>query len=222
MSVILRVDDFPGAKPPEFWKHNLENFKVFDSVLSKFVDSYVLGVIPIHTTAEHLDWLAANERVIVAMHGVEHDERYLNEFREHETEQDIIQKLLSAKAPLRRCNSDNEVTKYIPPHNVVDLKTLRALHRAGFRDILGGPGMDLVFIPFARTLGLNVYYSEHPTWYGRSDELLERDQAHLKILEVGSVRPSLDVYLTLHWTWEWNVGMESLEKFLGAISPVLR
>ena len=71
MSLTLRVDDFPGTKPEEFWKHNLDNFKHFDALLEKHnVQEYTLGVIPKHTTPEHIDWLAENPRVRVALHGI--------------------------------------------------------------------------------------------------------------------------------------------------------
>ena len=213
MSVILRVDDFPGTKPDEFWKHNLDNFRLFDGVLSKYVDQYVLGVIPRHTTPEMVEFLAVNERIVVALHGVEHDERFMNEFREHETEQDICDKVTSAVYPLRRCNGTNDITDYIPPHNVIDRKTARALKRRGFRRVFGGPGMDQTMCDSVVEEGLDLLYSPHPLWYGRSDEMMARGS-------VAEIKREARGCVTLHWPWEWNIGLQNLDTFLHQISEV--
>lgn len=223
MSVFLRVDDFPGTKPKEFWKHNLDNFKRFDAVLEKHgVPQYTLGVIPRYTTEQHIDWLSANPRVRVALHGIEHDERFPNEFRDYETEDDIFMKITSAKEPLRRCNGNGEVECYIPPHNVVDLKTARALVRAGISDLMCGPGTDMTTysqIKNAKLFGYHrLTYSHHPTFYGRTDEMIDRDAAIPKILE-GS-ETSAGYVMTLHWPWEWNIGLESLDRFLGQLPGI--
>jgi hypothetical protein len=222
--ISIRVDDFPFSKPEEAWKHNLESFKRFDDTVAKYVDGYVLGVIPKHATEEQLDWLAANDRAVVAMHGVEHDERFPNEFREHMTERDVREVLLGAKQKLLRCNSDGKVGMYVPPHNVLDARTLRALKDAGFTSVFGGPGTAATLDQYAWTLGLGFFASEHPLWYGRSDELLERDHAHETILSYGNDPKNRwkMKYLTLHWTWETNIGLESLDRFLQKIAPVLR
>lgn len=220
MSVILRVDDFPGTKPEEFWKHKLDNFKKFDEVLERNgIQEYTLGVIPKYTTEEHIDWLASNPRIEVALHGIEHDERFPNEFRDHETEDDIYQKIVSASQPLARANGRGKLFRYIPPHNVVDLKTARALKRAGFTTLLGGPGSDERALDWIHENGiLEVLYSKHPVWYGRSDEMMQGDIVRT-ILEPGYVGHQC---LTLHWTWEWNIGLENLEKFLSQIGHVFK
>lgn len=215
MSVILRVDDFPGTKPDEFWKHNLDNFKKFDQVIADHgIKSYILGVIPKYTTKEHIDWLAKNPRIVVALHGIEHDERFLNEFRVFETENDVYRKLVSAKEQLRECNGFNDVVHYIPPHNVVDLKTCRALERAGFNVVLGGPGtnMELVDVVNSSFDKLHFKYSEHPKFYGRTDEMMHRDCSVDSIITTKKLEPPAVV--TLHWPWEWNIGLESLDTFL--------
>ena len=217
MATFLRVDDFPGTKPEEFWKHNLDNFKRFDEVLEKNgVPQYTLGVIPKYTTEAHIDWLAQNPRTRVALHGIEHDERFPNEFKPHETEDDIYRKIMSAKEPLRRCNGNGEIDCYIPPHNVIDLRTAKALVRSGISDLMLGPGTDKEVFAQIRNSKLFSYhrvtYSYHPTFYGRTDEMMDRDHAIPAILN--DSRTSSNSVLTLHWTWEWNIGLESLDRFL--------
>lgn len=221
MSVILRVDDFPGTKPEEFWKHNLDNFKRFDEVLERNgVHEYTLGVIPKYTTEKDIDWLAQNPRVFAALHGIEHDERFPNEFRDHETEDDIYRKIVSASTPLKRINGNGSIYRYIPPHNVIDVKTCKALKRAGFVTLMGGPGSnESVLDHVHENKILDVLYSEHPTWYGRSDELMFRDNAVESILKAEMVPHRC---LTLHWTWEWNIGLENLEKLMNQIGHVFR
>lgn len=224
MKIILRIDDFPGTKPEEFWKHNLENFKKFDAVLEKNgVSEYVLGVIPIHTHEDHLKYLAENPRIKIAIHGFKHDERFLNEFRDFETEHDIYNKISFVKSEYFVANKKRDIVDYIPPHNVVDMKTCRALKRAGFENIHCGPGTDVRVITEAsgNPLNLSFIYSKHPIWYGRSDEMMNRDGSVYHIL--ANHAPPLNGSkncLTLHWPWEHNIGLENLDKFLSQIREV--
>ena len=226
MSVILRVDDFPGTKPEEFWKHNFDNFKRFDDVIARHkVDRYILGVIPKYTTETHIDWLSSNPRIEVAMHGIEHDERFSNEFRDHETVDDIYKKLLSAKEPLKRCNSYNDVHTYIPPHNVVDRKTASALQDAGFNAVLCGPGTEQNIREYINLNcdALSCVYSPSPHYYGRSDEMMSRDRSPEHLLRdntMGQFSGPTKI-LTLHWTWEWNIGLTHLDQFLTKINSIL-
>lgn len=218
MSVILRVDDFPGTKPPEFWKHNLDNFKKFDAVLGEFGISYVLGVIPKYTDVKMISWLAQNERVRVALHGIEHDERFLNEFREYETEFDISQKLIAAADYLKECNGDNKIDCYIPPHNCVDMKTARALARAGFTDLMCGPGTDTDVYSQLEQLKLfkNLSFSKKPYFYGRTDELAKFDTF---VSLTRAAKSDAEEIFTLHWTWEMNIGLDNLRSFLDNVGP---
>ncbi len=217
MSVILRVDDFPGTKPPEFWKHNLENFKKFDAVLEDHGISYVLGVIPKYTDRKMITWLAQNERVRVALHGIEHDERFLNEFRDHETELDISQKLTAAVDSISECNGDGKVDCYIPPHNCIDMKTARALARSGFTDLMCGPGTELPVYSQIQQSGLfeNLSFSKKPYFYGRTDELSAIDAIFPQLSHAAS--SETEEVFTLHWTWEMNIGLENLRSFLSRV-----
>jgi hypothetical protein len=212
----VRVDDFLLTKDDESWRHNLENFKLFDAVMAKYGVNYVLGVIPRTATAGHLEYLASNPRVEVAMHGILHDERFRNEFREHQTETDIVNALSSVKQVWD--SIVGPVDKYIPPHNVVDYKTCRALSTLGFSTVFGGPETDENVAEYARGLGLNFEISAAPLEYGRSDELLQRGSVPHLSREV-SIRP---VWLTLHWTWEFNIGLSNLDTYLKELEPALK
>lgn len=212
----VRVDDFPGTRVDEFYRHNLDTFKAFDAVMEKHGIEYVLGCIPRHTTQEHLEWLSQNQRIEVAMHGVDHDERFQNEFRDHQTKRDICQAIMSVKSiwdPLV-----GPVTTYIPPHNCIDTKTVDALHECGFDTILGGPGTEGIIFKHAVLKGMQTHLSfPDAGLYGRSDELLafgacEKIRKHMS--------SSFVAYLTLHWTWEKNIGLQSLDQFLTELGPV--
>lgn len=209
MSVLsIRVDDFPSTKDDEAWRHNLENFKRFHEVMQKHGQSYYLGVIPNRTTDEQLRWLGENPSIRVAMHGINHDERFPNEFRDHMTAADIRQALVAARIPLdARCGP---LDTYIPPHNVFDPRTCLALVEAGFKRVLCGPGSHPVEMDFGRRRGLEVIYSSEPLEYGRSDELLQRGS----VAWISTETQKRDMMLTLHWTWEWNIGLDNLDRYL--------
>ena len=216
MSVFLRVDDFPWVKPEERDKHNLENFKKFDAVLgANSVPQYTLGVIPSRVTKEDLEWLKANPHIRVAMHGIDHDNRYPNEFRPYETSSDIYRKIVDAK---KIFSGYANVECYIPPFNAVDLTTARAIFRAGFTELMCGPGTDLkefAMIKNARFFGPDrLTYSDHPVFYGRSDEMMDRDDS------VRHIKESKGDVVTLHWTWEHNIGLRNLERFMGQLRGV--
>lgn len=212
----VRVDDFIRTKDDESWRHNLENFKLFDAVMDKHGVDYVLGVIPRTATAGHLEYLAENPRVEVAMHGVLHDERFRNEFRDHQTENDIINTISSVKQVWD--SLVGPVDKYIPPHNVIDHKTVKALNSIGFETIFGGPETDETVADFARGMGMRFEISEVPVEYGRSDELLQRGSVEHICREV-ITRP---VWLTLHWTWEFNIGLQHLNSYLLELAPAIK
>lgn len=208
--LYIRVDDFPGTKPEEFYKHNLENYRRFHDVLTTRGLLYTLGVIPRHVTDDQLAWLGEN-RVKVALHGIDHDERFPNEFRDHQTVAEVGNSLAGAKRRLEAfCG---QVSDYIPPHNVVNVRTVHALLRCGFRTLHGGPGTEPAVAKIASELGLDVVLTYPPFEYGRSDELLERGSVdHV----VGRLRDG-DVWLALHWTWEQNIGLSNLERYLDTL-----
>lgn len=204
MAIYLRVDDFPGTKPEEFYRHNLASFKEFDKLVRSFVPSYLLGVIPKHVTYEQLEYLGNTPHITVAMHGIDHDERFPNEFREHLTAKDIGQALLEVRHRLDPLVGP--IKTYMPPHNVFDERTLRGLHMAQFSNLTGGPESPQDITLF----GLRYFYSQAPLGYGRSDELLARGA-------VEWLKSQEEVWLTLHWTWEVNIGLQHLEAFFSQL-----
>lgn len=208
----IRVDDFPFTKSEETWRHNLENFKKFDAIFQKHNRPYILGVIPSKATAHELDWMSENHLLSVALHGVNHDERFPNEFRDFQTRGEVSQAIFGSRAYLELfCKKS--VDTYIPPHNVFDLKTIHALLDCGFKRILCGPGSTEEMVYVGKTRGLEVIYSPEPLEYGRSDELIQRGS----VAWISSESQKRDIMLTLHWTWEWNIGLDSLDTYLGLL-----
>ena len=65
-------------------------------------------------------------------------------------------------------------------------------------------------------LNVESHHSAEPFEYGRSDEMLQRGAVEYWDKKVDKVIPS---YITFHWTWEVNIGLENLEKFLEALKP---
>lgn len=208
----LRVDDFPGTKPEEFSRHNLVNFKEFHRIVAEHFSSYVLGVIPAHVHESHLVWLLGHPEVCPALHGVDHrEDGLLNEFPPYLTVDDIAKKLLQG---LFKIYPSTPIDTYIPPHNVIDHATCQALKMLGFKMVMGGPGMDRGI----NLCGLELCYSEFPWEYGRSDELLVRGS----IEHLARESTKRDVWLTLHWPWELNIGLHHLEKYLCELGRVIR
>ena len=206
MNLNLRVDDYPGTKPEEFTNHNLQNFKMFHNVLVKAgVKKYVLGVIPGYTMPADLQWLGKQEEIVVAIHGVAHNESHSDEFRDM-TYRDIENALSRVKSSFE-ATLGRRVVDYIPPHNTLNGDTVLALSRLGFDRIYGGPETSEEMADFVCMNGMDYIHSQVPCEYGRSDELVVR----------GSVQYMLDhpnSTLTLHWPWEWNIGLNSLRKYL--------
>lgn len=214
--ICLRVDDYPSAKPAEFVRHNFGSFMDFHQNLRKVTGaSYLLGVIPRNTSDEELVELARPERkIVVGMHGLSHDESFQNEFRDYMTDREVGNLLSCGRDRLRQATGQL-VDVYLPPHNFLDDRTPRLLKRAGFAACTTGPGTTEQSFRALRTAGVRYINSDAPLEYGRSDELLER----------GSVRHLIDaaqildevVFLTLHWTWEHNIGLTSMLKYLEKI-----
>lgn len=207
--MIIRVDDFPGTKPNEFYRHNLENFKMFDDVMREYGRNYVLGVIPKYTTDRDLEWLGSRDNIEIALHGINHDERHMNEFQDYMTWKDIYGLIIDAKSRFESF-TEYSVDTYIPPHNVIDRKTVDALCAAGFSEIMCGPETERSVVYYARKHGIKAELFLPPIQYGRSDELIERGA-------VDFFKNGGGDYLGLHWTWEHNIGLHNLSKFLEKI-----
>jgi len=219
----FRVDDYPGTKPNEFYRHNLETFKDFNQVMSKYSLSYDLGVIPLHSKDEDLKWLGQQPNIRIAMHGVNHDERYPNEFRDHQTEREVFLILRNERLILEE-DTGKPVIGYIPPHNVVDRKTVNALIQAGFTELHVGPGTEFEVSMYASEKGLKVIPS-FPPFYGRSDELVARGSVPIILREATERAHPFsskgELCIGLHWTWEKNIGFEHLDLFLSQICGIM-
>jgi hypothetical protein len=211
--IRFRVDDYPGTKPAEFGKHNLDNFKKFHELMTRHGASQVLGVIPVYTSDEALQWMGKQDNIEVALHGVNHDERFPNEFRDHITEREVYL-ILSNEKHIFEEETGKPVSVYIPPHNVVDVRTVNALSRAGFKTLYGGPESDVSVLDSARALGMNTV-RHMPPFYARSDEMMAGN-LH------GWIRSHPgDFDLALHWTWEMNIGLDNLDNFLSQLHGII-
>jgi hypothetical protein len=221
VSLLFRVDDFPLTKPEESHVHTFDRFVYFHETMMRHVESYVLAVIPRHTTAVHLRWLGEQVRaghLEVAMHGLDHDERFPNEFRDHQSRSDRGKAIGEVQAlwwPFV-----GQVTKYVPPHNVIDMKTCQALSNLGFKLVLGGPGSDLPTLNMARMIGLDYHYSNPPHEYGRSDEMIRAGSA--SFLRDMVECPDVEICCTFHWTWENNISNGDFHQLDELLTGVFR
>ncbi len=212
--VYLRVDDYPGTKPEEFGVHNYQNFKLFHSVVRNHFPSYVLGIIPKYLTLNDVGTLKqlSTQGMVPALHGVDHDETKLDEFGGLSTEQ-TISRIGPARDVLERL-LQVRVVDYIPPHNVFHQNTAAALRYLDFKYIYGGPGSPR---PEDVDLGsMEMRFSVWPWAYGRSDELLTRDNSPQEI--AAKLEEGVSVWLTLHWTWEVNIGLSHLRNYLDTLT----
>lgn len=208
----FRVDDFPGTKPQEFHRHNLQSFLKFHEVMKSYGRDYSLGVIPKYTTETHLGVLSDLHRsaeIDVVLHGISHDESRLNEFEGLERRQivDLIEDVLIQWED----DFGIEVGSYIPPHNVLDGNTIAALDVANMRMVFTGPGTRKEDLSMIVDVGMKYAHSIDRLSYGRTDELIS--SGAIKFLK----KMNEDVethWVTLHLPWETNIGLNSLKCFL--------
>lgn len=208
--IRVRVDDFPHTKGEP--QHTLAAYREFDRCLRELLGGkrYLLGVIPTKCTVDDVLFLRNETDCIIGMHGIHHDETKLdmfqNEFPPYLSQKDVATQLISTVGALDEAVG-REVRIYMPPRNRIDKRTVDILLDCGFFGYTTGPETpeNLRFHDI-----LSVYHSEPPHHYGRSDEMLKRNsQVHLRADD-----PAI---LTLHWTWETNIGLQHLREFLGQI-----
>lgn len=210
MSLRVRVDDYPFNKSEERWRHNPDSFRNFHRALSELIGNrrYLLGVIPKKSSPEDLLIVSNETDCVVGMHGIEHDEQkldlYQNEFEPFLTRDVICDRLSEARVALQDAVG-RAVRIYMPPRNRIDRKTRSILPEAGFDWYTTGPETSEEHRTGPQ-FGAVYLHSEPPYEYGRTDEMLQRGAVeYLKYH--GHYR---NVVLTLHWTWETNIGLEHM------------
>lgn len=208
--IRVRVDDFPNTKGEP--QHTLAAYREFDRCLRELIGNkrYLLGVIPNRCDVDDILFLRNETDCVIGMHGITHDEKqldlYQNEFPPFLTQKDVATHLISTVGALDEAIG-RDARIYMPPRNRIDKRTVDVLHDIGFFGYTTGSET-----PENLRLHelLSVYHSEPPHEYGRTDEMLKRNsQVHL--------RAAGEAVLTLHWTWETNIGLQHMRNFLGQI-----
>ncbi len=216
--IRIRVDDFPHTKAEP--QHTLEAFRTFDKRLRECIGGkrYLLGVIPGRCTVDHILFLRNETDCVIGMHGTDHDEERLtrnggNQFEHYLTKDQIREDLRKHHTALQD-GVGRPVQVYMPPRNVIDGKTANViLHESPMTQITSGPETH----PDIRRGTNRFIHSEPPHEYGRTDEMWNRG-SHKQLRLRGDAE---DTVITLHWTWETNIGLHHMVKFLTAI-PVDR
>jgi hypothetical protein len=193
----------------------LAAFREFDRRLREHLGGkrYLLGVIPDRCTIDDVLFLRDETDCVIGMHGTDHDEARLdrnggNQFEPWLTVTQIREELLSRHVSLQEAVG-RKVQVYMPPRNVIDGRTYAALLNSPMVWITSGPETN----PDMVRGSSRFIYSMSPLEYGRTDELLQRN-AHMHLIGEGKDR---DVVLTLHWTWETNIGLEHMRCFFDQI-----
>lgn len=213
----IRVDDFPHTKGEP--QHTLAAFREFDKCLRECIGGkrYLLGVIPGRCTVDDVLFLRNETDCTIGMHGIRHDEKqldlYQNEFPPYLSQKDVGTMLMSTSAHLDDAVG-RDVRIYMPPRNRIDRRTVDVLLDCGFYGYTTGPETP---VELRKHDTLSVFHSEPPDEYGRTDEMWQRN-SHMQLRLRSDAE---DTIITLHWTWETNIGLHHMTKFLTSI-PVDR
>lgn len=214
--IRVRVDDFPQTKGEP--QHTLDAFRAFHRCLSEAIGGrrYLLGVIPGRCTVEDLLCLRNETDVMVGMHGTDHDEVRLgrnggNQFEPYLTVQDVTRTLHENRLALESALG-RPVGTYMPPRNVIDWRTVTALTSAGFGWFTTGPETHPQFL-----LLPNRIHSSRQHEYGRTDEMHRHGQEQFLIRD----GTEGNIILALHWTWETNIGLEHMRRYLALVPKEL-
>lgn len=213
--IRVRVDDYPHTKGEPL--HTPEAFRNFHRELSALIGGrrYLLGVIPGRCTADDLLLLRRETDCVIGMHGTDHDEEHLDRNGGNQFEHFLSRKQVSGRLQENRlaleAALERPVRIYMPPRNVIDWRTAATLSEVGFDWFTSGPETD----PDVRDyFGHQCIHSQPPYEYGRCDELFMRE-THLRMMEKSD--HGHDVVLTLHWTWETNIGLSYMRLLLSQI-----
>lgn len=214
MPLRIRVDDFPFTKEHEWisGQHSAEKFAEFDSIIPV---KYLLGVIPYHASRFNV-W--PSSKAIPAMHGFWHSEERVNEF--HGFTANDIESYIISGLDMIELGTGVRPSVYMPPHNSIDHATIVACKNAGIESITVGPG-TAPFVPsICSHYGMKIIESTPRRFlYGRSDELMADEDLIDWLGLIGSSEFSST--LTLHWTWENNIGYDSLCSFMELLDGLL-
>lgn len=216
--IRIRVDDFPHTKDGERDRHTLAAYSDFHRALQTYLGDkkYLLGVIPKRCSPEDVLYLRNETDCLIGMHGIWHNESELdlfkNEFAPYHPRKFIGDCLSYARAQLELGVGRN-VNVYMPPRNLIDRRTIDMLGKAGFVAYTTGPETPEEFRTGPRRSNVIYIDSQPPHEYGRTDELYMRRS----YMELNRRAQGATVTLTLHWTWETNIGLEHLHKFMEQI-----
>lgn len=216
--IRVRVDDFPHTSKREP-QHTLDAFREFDRELRSCIGKrYLLGVIPKQCTPEDVVFLRNETDCVIGMHGILHDETLLdahgNEFPPYLSRNDVGRALVEAARALDEAVG-RRTEIYMPPRNRIDRRTADVLFDCGFFYYTTGPETDEGLRAGRVRPDRAMYlHSEKPHEYGRTDELLQLG-SHERLVEKS--KNGFDVILTLHWTWEVNVGLHHMREFFSRI-----
>jgi hypothetical protein len=216
--IRVRVDDFPHTKDGERHRHSLAAFKEFHKRLNECIGGrrYLLGVIPGRCSVDDVLFLRNETDCIIGMHGTDHDEARLdrnggNQFEPYALVHQVREELLENHTSLQT-GVGRPVWIYMPPRNVIDGRTHEILKNdLGVTWVTAGPETDTWVLEKYRSRSI---LSMPPWEYGRTDELLQRN-AQVHLMEESD--DDRDVVLTLHWTWETNIGLEHMRRFFDEI-----
>lgn len=210
--IRVRVDDYPQTRGEP--QHTQAAFREFHRCLSHGIDHkrYLLGVIPGRCTVDDILLIRNETDCVIGMHGIDHDEAkldiYQNEFPPYLSREHIRDKLREARDALASAVG-RPVSIYMPPRNQLDVRTIFAFPPE-IRFYTTGPETTELI----RT-GAQAIHSQPPHEYGRTDEMYQR-KSHQVLSELVS-QMGRDVVLTLHWTWETNIGLSHMRRFLEQI-----
>lgn len=194
---LVRIDDYPSGVRPI-----LPDLAPLHKILGKFESAalpYHLGIVPALLTEEMWQFLERLEYLVPVMHGYDHaypkysailqekndiyNQSTLGVFNEFsgQSYDEILQKLEEGRGAMQsRLNDD--VTTYIPPCNIGDRKTGRALEAVGFSRYLSKKRIPGCRLPWIKS-----------DFDGRSPDY--------------DFSNTPDV-VNLHVTWEWDVERE--------------
>lgn len=220
--IKIRVDDFPNTKNEP--QHTLDAFAKFNDTLLELIGEkkYLLGVIPSKLYSQEINFLRDKTNCIIGMHGVDHNEKFLdvhnNEFPSYLTQNDVAFKMRRGKDIV---DGIRKSTIYMPPRNIIDKRTWDAAKECGFRYYTVGPETKF----FAKDEfgkkeyiggktrcyenddnGKLIITSGYKNLYGRTDEISYANYSQYVTKKEAYV-------LTLHWTWETNIGLEHMKRF---------